>query len=520
MAPGLFIDDANRLVSAQAFERLESVTTFRMPPIGGTPPPRNKGLEFRGVHAEILNDRTPERDIEGSLNCGKTTVCLWDELEALDRWPGIWSFIFRYSDTDTRTKIHPALNQLFRIRGETPVWDNHELCWVFENKSRLYSFGLKAADMNSRYAKLRGLAVRRIYNDQAEETPEDIADELRARLRPDLEARLRGDQYPQQLTFSPNPPHKRHWLATQFPIDNSIRGRHHYSISLYDNAHNLPPETIAGLEAAFPPGHPKYKTVILGQRGPNITGKAVYAGLFNKEIHLRPIVQHDGELIEAFCTGKSHPCWVVAQRTRGGSLQFLGGMIGAYSMLTDFLPVVVEYRQEWFGPDATFKTCASRASESDPFRFTDFDVLKQFKFRPSYRENTNAPDVRLAAIEYLANAMRRRTYGGEEGIAVNSDPTRWLEVSKEGIQSNPFLAEGFEAGYVRDTDSADNPTFISVGHKQVRQPKADNWFEMGQHCAEYLVLNYCQQPSVAEQEDEAERSRIRKPFKPPASAYG
>ncbi len=80
-------------------------------------------LKFQGIHAEILADRTPEVDAEGSLNCGKTTLCIWKELEALQTYPGIWSFAFRYSDTDTKTKLRPAIEQLCAIRGEKMKWD-------------------------------------------------------------------------------------------------------------------------------------------------------------------------------------------------------------------------------------------------------------------------------------------------------------------------------------------------------------------------------------------------------------
>lgn len=453
-------------------------------------------LTFQGVHAEILADETPEIDVEGSLNCGKTTMCLWKELEAIQQFPGIWSFAFRYSDTDTKTKIRPAIEQLCAIRGERPKWDGTELCYHFDNGSRMYSFGIKAADALSRYSKLRGLPVSRIYNDQSEELPEDMSGELRGRLRPDLATRLAGRSYRTQLTFSPNPLSERSWLAKQFPVDNRFKGRHYYSISLYDNAHNLPAETITGLEAAFPPDHPRHKGIILGQRGPNILGSPIYAGYFKRELHRREVPVRDGDLLEGFITGKSHPCWVIAQRTQTGSLQFLGGIMGVDLLLTDFLPIVLQYRAEWFGKDAAIKTCgAPTGAADDPTRLGDMEILRDYGFKPRWCENSNAPDVRLAMIEHLGDAMRHRTHIGDEALAVNDDPARWLEASREGIKSNPFLAEGFEVGYVKDDH------FASVAHKHVRQPKDDDWFEMGMRAAEILVQNFCAgKPTQAERD--------------------
>ncbi len=360
----------------------------------------------------------------------------------------------------------------------------------------MYSFGIKSADLLSRYAKLRGLAVSRIYNDQSEELPEDMSGELRGRLRPDLQTRLAGKSHPTQLTFSPNPLSERSWLAKQFPVKNSLRGRKYYSISLYDNAHNLPPETIAGLEAAFPPDHPRYKSIILGQRGPNILGTPVYAGYFKRELHRREVPIRDGQLIEAFITGKSHPCWVIAQRTRTGALQFLGGIMGVDLMLTDFLPIVLEYRRDWFGKDADIKTCGSpTGAQDDPTRLGDMELLREHGFKPRWSENSNAPDVRLAMIESISDLLRHRTHVGDEALAVNDDPQRWLEASREGIKPNPFLAEGFEVGYVKDDH------FASVAHKHVRQPKDDDWFEMGMRAAEILMQNFCAgKPTQAERD--------------------
>lgn len=460
-------------------------------------------LTFRGIHQRILEDDTPEISAEGALNSGKTTLCIWKELEMLERYQGIWSFAFRYSDTDTKTKIRPAVEQLCAIRGVKPKWDATELCYHFPNQSRLYTFGIKSQDLLSRYSKLRGLPVSRIYNDQSEELPEDMSGELRGRLRPDLASRLAGRVYPTQLTFSPNPLNERSWLAKQFPVDQHLLGRRYYAIPLSANAHNLPPETVKGLLAAFPPDHPRHKSLILGQRGPTIHGQPVYGGYFNRALHCREIPTRDGPLLEAFTTGKSHPCWVIAQRTHAGALQFLGGLMGVHLLLTDFLPIVLDCRREWFGPQAEIKTCAApTGAKDDPTRFGDLDLLREYGFKPRWMENSHAPDVRLAMIEYLGDAMRHRTHVGDEALAVNADTTRWLEASREGIKPNPFLAEGFEVGYVL----ADN--FASVAHKHVRQPKGDDWFEMGMQACELICQNFCAgKPTEAERDAKHARDR-------------
>lgn len=457
-------------------------------------------LNFQGVHAKVLADTTPEIDLEGSLACGKTTLCLAKELLKAKEHPGIWGFMCRYSDNDTKTKLRPAFEEICSIYGESPAWDAKELCYVFDNGSKIYAFGLKSVDFLSRYAKLRGLAVSRIYVDQPEEMPGDIGLELRARIRPDLRASTQGRSFPTQLTLSPNPPSDRHWIAKQYPTDNSIKGRKHYALSVYDNAHNLPDGFIASLEASYPPGHAKHGPMVLGKRGVSVIGDPIFDDSFIRRAHVtKTPYAADDALYEAFDVGKHNPCWIVAQRPYAGGWRFLGGIQGQDLFLEDFLAVVKQKRQDWFGDLSRAKilTCSVpsgvRTAAQVP-RYSTMNLLRDAGFEPRFHEAGQSPDVLLAMIERLASYMRKRNGKGEEAIQVNSDESRFLRASGEGVDPAPFLAQGFEAGMVWDEH------FVSVGSKEVRQPKEDDWFEHGLNCAAALELNF-----GADQSSEADR---------------
>lgn len=466
-------------------------------------------LDFRGVHAAFLIDTTPEIDLEGSLSCGKTTVALWKELIALHDHPGIWSLIARWTDDATKTLLQPAFEQLARIHGTTWDWNRDENAYEFPNGSRAFSFGLKTQSQKpeDRYGKIRGLPVSRIYIDQAEQIPEDIASELRLRLRPDIEARMKGVQYPRQLTFSPNPVNDDHWLAKQFPTTNAVKGRKYYSLSLYDNAHNLPAEMIQTAEATYPPEHPKHQTVILGQRGLNVIGEAVYEHLFDRKAHVRPLeYRGTSPLLEGFECGKHNPVWVVAQRTPSGGLSLLGGIIGKRLMLEDFLPIVKRYRSEWFPETATFRTCtAPIGSVTQSTRYTLIQLLRRSGFAPIVRDHGNAHDVQLTMIEELASYLRRRTLAREEAFGINADRSRWLSMAADGtLTEKPFLAFGFEGGYVWSDH------WVSVGNKTVRQPHDDDEYANAMRAVEHLVLNFCAgQLSESEREQRARQQRER-----------
>ena len=437
-------------------------------------------IRWQGPIAEFFRDTTPELDLEGSRLSGKTTACLWKEHWAVMHYPGIWSFIGRFADGETTSKLCPVFEQICEQAGERPTWHADELYYGFRNGSRVYAFGLKAPDHLSRYAKLRGLSAARVYIDQTEEVPADFSSELRAALR--------QPGYPHQLTLSPNPPNVTHWLAKEFPEANHLPGRKYYHVSIYDNAHNLPAETLRTMEASFPVGHAKRRTLLLGLRGLDVIGEPVYARLFERARHCRPLAYNpDLPLVEAIDFGKHHPCWIAAQFPPTGGIQFLGGIQGQDLFLDEFIPIIQQHRAAWFPDISERLSCCDPAGahqSSQGVRQNGVTLLKAQGF-PSIKwaGNSNAPDVRLAMIERLGAYMTKRTTFGEQ-FGIDSDPHHWLRISRDTITPDGFLADGFEAGYVWDEH------MVSVGSKQVRKARKDGWFEHGQNCSEYVELNF------------------------------
>lgn len=456
-------------------------------------------LEFRGVHAEILKDTTLERVVEGALSSGKTIACMWDEIDAYIAEPGIWALLARWTGDATDTLLRPQFEQLCRLHDfATWTWNDKQKYYEWPNGSRAYAFGLKtqSQDPEERFGKIRGLPVSRIYVSQAEQIPEDIASELSSRMRPDIEAQARGDSYRRQLTFDANPVDddtgpSGHWLAKKFPVNNSIKGRKYFKLSLYDNAHNLPPDFVEQQERNWPPEHPKNKTMILGERGLAVSGSPIYESLFDRKIHVRE-TNHasDAVLLEGFKIGTHNPTWVITTRTHSGALLLLGGILAQGLMLEDFLPLVMRYREQWFPGlnDLRLKSCIAPMGETKTQGQTRMSLLQSMRragFKFQSRENANAPDVQIAMIEEVGSLLRRRTSTREECLGVNVDPERWLTASAEGVKPLPFIAYAFEGGYTWDKH------FVSVGHKQVRQPRKDDKYANAMDCVENIILNFC-----------------------------
>ncbi len=454
-------------------------------------------MVWRGPIAAFLRDTSPEIDLEGALSSGKTTACLWKVWNSLHEHPGILWWMGRYGDGETQTKVRPAFEAICQQAGERPTWNAKELAYEFPNGSKCYSYGLKSPDTLSRYSKMRGMGVAGIYVDQAEELPEDFSLELRLRLR--------QPNYPHQLIFSPNPPNVTHWLAQQFPTDNRISGRQYYAVSIHDNAHNLAPDLIEAALRAYPPDHAKHRSVILGQRGVNVTGVPVYRGVFVRATHIKPVpLSPHSPLLIGLDFGKHHPCAVFAQQPYYGGLHVLGGLLGQDLFLDDFIPLLQHYLQTWFGtvPMGVQLCCdpAGSHQNSQGARFNGVDIVRRFGFAPLWRDNADAQDVGGATIDTIAAHMRRRNPGGES-FQVEADPAKWLLVNLDGPTTEPFVADALEAGYVWDEH------MVSVGNKQVRKPKKDGWFEHGMNCLEYLELNFGATRATEEQRERKQLAR-------------
>jgi hypothetical protein len=433
---------------------------------------------WRGPQSAILLDTTRERDVEGAIRSGKTTVCLWAELTAGLSDPGVIGFLARWSKDALDGILKPAWRAICEEAGVVVDWNAAEEYDELPNGSKFYLRSLKTQDQISRYSRFRGLTLGRVYVDQAEELPKDVYLELAGRLS--------QPGHRQQITISPNAVDDDHWIAKEFPEHLNSPHRKYFQLSIYDNARHLGPEVIPALERLYPPTHPKHLTMIQGRRGMNVQGEPVYGGAYVPAIHERPCAFDPSlPLDEAIDFGKHHPCVVWRQRTRLGQVRYLGGILGQNMYLEDFLPLVLQYRGEWFRGLRDVRTCCDPAGTSDTshgLRETALRVLQAHGFTPTWRPNSNAPDVRLGMVERTAAQMRKRTASGEMFGVDNGD--HWLRLSAEAVVADRFLAKGFEAGYVWDVH------MVSVGSKQIRKPKKDGWFEHGQNCSEYLELNF------------------------------
>lgn len=435
-------------------------------------------MEWRGKQIDILTDPTRELCVEGAIRAGKTTACLWKEFNAYVAHPGMFGLLARWTDSGVYGLLVPLWREICARAGVRLKWHADEEYDELPNGSRAYIRGLKTQDATMRYGKFRGLTLSRVFVDQAEEIPQDVYLELAGRLS------QKG--YPHQIVIAPQAVDENHWIAHEFPADNTKPERRHVPLSVYDNAHNLDPSVVPALLRIYPPEHPKHKTLILGQRGMNVTGVPVYRGAFYRPRHEVPVPFDPAlPLLLGLDFGKHHPCIVARQDSPFGQRRYIGGVMGQDLYLGTFLDVALRYLGEWFPNPVSTRWCCDPAGASDTSHGTE-GAVKMLNARgiyPLYELNANSPAVRLAMVEQMAERMRKRDATGGEALAVHNGPT-WKRVSAQAAVDDRFLADGFEAGYVWDEH------LVSVGNKQVRKPKKDGWFEHGMNVAEYLEVNF------------------------------
>lgn len=425
-------------------------------------------------------------DVEGALRSAKTWSCLIKIRRRLEDEPGVQGFMARWTQEGLNQKLIPDWRRVCALMGLSHgEWHAREECFDFPNGSRLYAIHLKSSQLDNRYGKVRGLTVAFGYIDQLEEVPEDVYDEAALRLS--------QPGYAQQLIVSPNPVPETHWIARRFPPANGIPQHQYLSLAIWDNAHNLDPQTIEAAEALYPVGHPLRRVKLEGRRGLDVKGKPVYMGAFVRSRHLAidslP-VNPSLPLGEAYDFGFHHPCVIWYQWAPWGVLRILGGVLGHDLHLDAFLPIVQRYRDRWFPRRGLLQSCcdpAGAAENSQGLRGNPVTVLREWyrlhgdpAVQPEFQPDANHPEKRTAAIQIAVTYMRAVAFNGEEAFLV--DPERWRMVMDGDERYDSFFVDGLEAGYVLEDEPRHSQ---KLGTYWV--PKKDGFYEHPMNCFEYAV---------------------------------
>jgi hypothetical protein len=497
--------------------------------------PQTKFLKIRGIPGGQIQ----YVDIEGAIGSGKTTAPAWKMVDYATAYPGIFMAIGAWTDEmlgpPKNAFLAAAREQGFSVEDGNLTWHGAqgEEYYQFEGyDSRVYIRSLKASEDDMRYMKLAGLSLSILWIDQCEPVPQDVYNAY-------IPARLRQPGFPHEVWLSPNPLDESHWLSKEFPTDSFRRppNYHYIRTTLYDNQAIVGEQFVRDMEQKHPPGSSLRHRFIDGTRGPMSRGKPIYGAEFKLDLHKRAIepVEED-PILQGHDFGTKHPAVVWAQLTWWGQLRILGSIEGDDMFIETFVPILKEWRTEWFGEQRQFMaTCDPSGGKAtrDGTALNGVKVLNGHDIYPQYGEDFNQPSRISFACETIGGFLTRhvtqpiwfddrceycrhhRPLGvagerlprhivvsggnilhGRQVPAFQIDSRRHLVVSNADVEERSVLINGFMGGYVY----AEN---TPVGGMNIKRPLKDEIHDHTMRCVEYIIQQFGKERMA---EDQLERS--------------
>ena len=452
-----------------------------------------------GPQMDIVTiDEQPDRchDVEGSPRSAKSWAIGFWFYKLAYQYPGIQIFYCRYKDDDLKTlrdvwgKVSVFFPEYLR-----PTWNTREESWDFPNGSyvgdvftgsRIYLSSIRvseAMDAAAVHGKYKGKTLAVVVVEEAQELPKVNYYGLKERLSQSRTPDGKPFRYPLKIVLVHNSVDEDHWIAEEFPLDQTgntcTKDDHtHHRADLYSNAQNLGPDVMMGYERDYPPGHVLRPTVIEGRRGVTLMGRPVYAGYFDRTLHVDPDLGLNSyyPLLEGWDFGQEKPAVVWWQYlTHLGALRILGAVKGKELFLESFAPKVLEIRQRWFPGIATiYPWCdPTGATGNQGRKETAVKLLHDMRVPARYDTDANDPSVRFAAIQVIGGHMERAARDGSPAFLMNP---RTIEVSREKTgelteKHTTLLKAAFEFGYIWDEHA------VSDAHPNIRKPKKGTRFD-------------------------------------------
>jgi hypothetical protein len=159
-------------------------------------------------------------------------------------------------------------------------------------------------------------------------------------------------------------------------------------------------------------------------------------------------------------------------------LAFLGGVMGQNLPLEEFIPIVEQYRRDWFpglNKDYLRHTCdPAGETANNQGSETGVQILGTFGIYPQVRKNGNSPPVKDAAIQKVNGYLVRRTPGanGSSQPCFVLDP-RFVIVGKKGRRHQPVMQQAMQSGYIYDPKR----NYIGTAYPHLRPAFKDGFYE-------------------------------------------
>ncbi len=453
-------------------------------------------------------DQQPNRchDVEGSPRSAKSWgVAFWIWKLAY-QYPGIQIFYCRYKDEgliqlrDVWAKVSayfpPELHASWNTKDQAYDFPNGTWHGEVYSGSRVFLSSLRVAEAmtaDAVHGKYKGKTLAIVIIEEAQEVPRVNYQGLKERLSQSRTPLGQPFRYPLKIVLVHNCVDEDHWIAEEFPLDSDgntcTKPDHtHHRADLYSNAVNLGPDVMMGYERDYPPGHTLRRTVIDGRRGVTLLGKPVYAGYFDRTVHLDGTLTLSPyyPLLEGWDFGHEKPAVVWFQYLAHiGAVRILGAVKGKELFLETFAPRVLEIRQRWFpmAGDVWVWCDPTGATGNQGRKETAVKLLHDMQVPARWMPDANDASTRYGAIQALAGFMERAARDGSPAFLMHP---RTIELVRAGAtieeRQTDLLLTAFEAGYIWDEHAA------SDANPNVRKPKKGTRYDDLMNALEYLVI--------------------------------
>lgn len=464
--------------------------TLTLPPLTGP--------QMQIVALDEQSDRCI--DIEGSPRSAKSWGVAFLIWKLALKYPGIQIFYSRYQeqgliqlrDVLVKVGVHwPVYLQ--------PTWNSKDECYDWPNGSRMFLSPIKSTEHDAVHSKYKGKTLAVVIIEEAQEVPHVNYLGLKERLSQSRNPDGQPFKYPLMILLVHNCVDEDHWIAKEFPLGAdgetcTREGHRHIRADLYSNAHNLGPDVMQGYERDYPVGHTLRRTVIEGKRGVTLVGTPVYAGAFQKVLHVNPKTAYVPyyPLLEGWDFGEEKPAVVWFQYLRHlAKINVVGAVKGSELFLELFAPKVLEIRQRLFPEALDVRPWCdpTGATGNGGLQFTPIALLHQLgiharpaKDSTSNRDGNDA-EVRYKAIQTAAGYMLRSATDGSPAFEM---APLCIELVREGgvLTEKPshILVTAFEAGYIWDTKAA------SEDKPNIRKPKKGTRYDDLMNAFEYPLI--------------------------------
>jgi hypothetical protein len=231
---------------------------------------------------------------------------------------------------------------------------------------------------------------------------------------------------PPQVILTTNYPDLEHWIYSNF-VSAPIEGYSIYEQAQSENKHNLRPGYYEDLEKDYADRPDLLRTLVRGQWGVTVRGKAVYPE-FQSNLHVGQTNILDTPVIRGWDNTGLSPACVITQQTATGQWLIHREVVGDDIGIIDFGEQVIQICNRMFGEKTQYTDYGDPAgSNRDSTRQSPADYLR--------RLNINIID----GIQTFKT--RREVVAGRLTKLINGEPA---------IVINPAckrIVGGFEGGY-------------------------------------------------------------------------